>query len=51
MKPPFDQLIRKPPTHDDRIQAEAAVAALHELALAMKASAEALGVRIVVPGV
>lgn len=51
LKPPIDQLIRMPPEHPDRIQAEATVTAFHELALSMKASAEALGIQIVVPGV
>lgn len=51
LKPPIDQLIRLPPEHPDRIQAEATVTAFHELALSMKASAEALGIQIVVPGV
>lgn len=51
LKQPFDQLIRLPPEHPDRVQAEATVTAFHELALSMKASAEALGIQIVVPGV
>ncbi len=51
LKPPIDQLIRLRPEHPDRIQAEATVTAFHELALSMKASAEALGIQIVVPGV
>lgn len=51
LKPPFDQLILRPADHPDRVQAEATVTALHELALAMKASSEALGIQIVVPGV
>lgn len=51
MPTPFDQLILRPPGHPDRRQAEATVDQLLELARAMKASAETLGIRIVVPGV
>lgn len=51
LQPPFDQLIRLPADHPDHVQAEALVMAFHELALSMKASAETLGIQIVVPGV
>ncbi len=51
LQPPFDRLIQLPTNHPDRIQAETTLSALHELALSMKASAEALGIQIIVPGV
>jgi putative iron-regulated protein len=48
---PFDQLILREPEHPDRLKAEAALAALQNLATRLKATAETLGLQIVVPGV
>ncbi len=48
---PFDGLLRLPADSPERLQAEQTVAAMHELALALKTSAESLGLQIVVPGV
>jgi len=48
---PFDQLILKPADSPERLQAERALARIRELSQALKASAEVLGIQIVVPGV
>lgn len=48
---PFDQLILSGPRDKNRAKAEAAIVALQNLALQIKASAEALSVQIAVPGV
>jgi putative iron-regulated protein len=48
---PFDQLILSGPRDKIRAKAEAAIVALQNLALQIKASAEALSVQIAVPGV
>ena len=48
---PFDALLGAVPDSPERLQAEATVTAMHDLALALKASAELLGLQIVIPGV
>lgn len=48
---PFDQLILKSADSPERTQAEQALTQIRELGRAMKASAEALGIQIIVPGV
>lgn len=48
---PFDQLILKPVDSPERLQAERALARIRELGQALKASAEVLGIQIVVPGI
>ncbi len=48
---PFDQILQLSSDRPERRQAERTVTAMHELALALKASAESLGLHIVVPGV
>lgn len=48
---PFDQLILSAPESESRAKAEAAVDALQNLAVKIKATSAILGIQIVVPGV
>jgi len=48
---PFDQLIRSPMGSPERMHAERTLSDIRALAQSLKASAETLGLRIVVPGI
>ncbi|MCB1590410.1 MAG: hypothetical protein KDI56_15975, partial [Xanthomonadales bacterium] len=47
----FDQILLQPADSPARLQAEAAAEAARQIAVALKAAAEELGINIVIPGV